>query len=59
MKKQRNENKEKMDELVKLIDEMDLERIQGHAQELDRLCNARNIGLMKPRKNVKKNKKNK
>ena len=46
-----------MDKLVKLIDEIDLERIQGHAQEIDRLCNARNIPMMKPRKDImKKNK---
>ena len=54
IKKQWNKIKEKMDDLVKLIDAMDLERIQGHAQESDRLCNVRNIELIKPRKDVKK-----
>ena len=48
-----------MDELVKLIDEMDLEKIQDYAKKIDRLCNARNTGLTRLRKNVKKNKKNK
>ena len=59
IKRRWNKIKEKMDELVKLIDEIKLERIQGHAQEIDRVCNTRNIRLMKPRKDVKKRKKNK
>ena len=37
-KKQREKIKDKMDELVRTIDELDLERIKFHAQEIDRLC---------------------
>ena len=32
-----------MDESVNLMDEIDFERIQGNAQEINRLCNARDI----------------
>ena len=44
---------------MKLIDNIDLESIQGQAQEIDRLRNARNIQTMKPKKAIKKKKKNK
>ena len=59
IKKQWNKIMDKMDDLVKLIDEINLEKIQNHAQEIDRLCNARNMRMIKPRKDKQKRKKNK
>ena len=47
-------NKDKMDELVKVIDKIDLEKIQYNVQEIDGLCKARNIGMIKPRKEKRK-----
>ena len=32
-----------MDEFVRFIDEVDSGKIQYHAQEIDGLCNARNV----------------
>ena len=43
-----------MDELVKVIDKIDLEKIQYNVQEIDGLCKARNIGMIKPRKEKRK-----
>ena len=57
MKKQWNKIREEMGELVKFIDEMNLERIQDHVKEIDRLCNVRNMKMKNPKKNLKKNKK--
>ena len=45
--------------LVNPIDEIDLEKIQIRAQGINGLCNARNMRIIKPRKDKKKRKKNK
>ena len=50
IKRQWNKIKNKMDKLLKLIDKIDLEKIQNHAQEINRLCKARNMRMIKPRK---------
>ena len=52
--------KDKMDELVRTIDELNLERIKFHAQEIDRLCSKRSVDMLKSRKEKEsKRKKNK
>ena len=49
-----------MDELVKTIDDLDLERIKFHAQKIGRLCSKRSVDMLKPRKEKEsKRKKNK
>ena len=49
-----------MDELVRTMDDLDLERIKFHAEEIDRLCNKRSVDMLKPRQEkVSARKKNK
>ena len=36
-----------MDELVRSIDEVNLEKIKYNDQEIDRLCNTRNITIIR------------
>ena len=45
-----------MNDLTKFIDKIDLRKIQYHAQEINRLCNARNMTMIKSRKEKKKKK---
>ena len=45
--------KNKMDELVRFTYKVDLEKIPYHDQEIDRLCNAMNMAMIKPRRNKK------
>ena len=43
------EIKDEMDEFVRTIDELDLERIKFYNQEIDRLCSKRSVDMLKPR----------
>ena len=37
-----------MDKLVRTVDDLDLETIKVHAQEIDRLCSKISVEMLKP-----------